>query len=191
MTPEEKFRDYPILDDVYQAEFHQRRLAAKWGRVRPGETVVSVGCNGGHEAAFAPAGCQIHGVDLSIPSLEKARERLASATYGDAEHLPFKNQSMDVVMLGNVLMYVPDPVAAVREAMRVAKRAVIGSTPHEDGPWGKALFAGGKTHEWNLRYLTVAQLAEMMTAGRAFQLNLEFLMVGSKPYYIIFDAGLL
>jgi ubiquinone/menaquinone biosynthesis C-methylase UbiE len=50
----------------------------------------------------------------------------------DAQHLPFADQSFDAVSLLEVLEHLPDPSAAAREALRVARRFVIVSVPSKE-----------------------------------------------------------
>lgn len=163
------FRTYPVLDEIYaNSDLHQERLRRLWGLVYEGETVLSVGCNSASGAArFAPARARVYGVDLSQVAIERACSRLAGACIGDAARLPFATASMDIVMLGNILEYVPDPVEVLREARRVARRCVIGTTPHEDGYWGRSWFEAGQPvkevdrgREMPRRYLTTGFLLE-------------------------------
>lgn len=59
-------------------------------------------------------------------------DRLTSAKM-DATALGFEDASFDVVTLLEVLEHMPDPSAAVREAVRVARRFIVLSVPsHED-----------------------------------------------------------
>lgn len=55
--------------------------------------------------------------------LEVARERAPDARFdgGDMEHLPYDEDSFDVVTLFNCLQFCPEPLAALREVQRVAK----------------------------------------------------------------------
>jgi SAM-dependent methyltransferase len=49
-----------------------------------------------------------------------------SCLQGDIEHLPFENESMDVVLCLGVLPYLPDDCKAVGEMRRVLKRGGMG-----------------------------------------------------------------
>ena len=44
---------------------------------------------------------------------------------GDAHNLPFKDDSFDTAVMGDILEHLEDPLKALREARRVAKRLVI------------------------------------------------------------------
>jgi len=73
------------------------------------------------------AGVQATGVDFSCGSLEKARRRCQLAGYepdlqlADAEHLPFADQSFDLVYSYGVMHHSPHTVACLGEAWRVLK----------------------------------------------------------------------
>jgi SAM-dependent methyltransferase len=55
-------------------------------------------------------------------------ERLA-VRHADAAHLPFEDGAFDVVSLLEVLEHIPTPAPALAEALRVAQRALLISTP--------------------------------------------------------------
>ncbi len=73
------------------------------------------------------AGAQAAGVDFSAASIEKARRRCELAGYrpelrvGDAENLPFPDNSFDIVYSYGVMHHSPNTQQCVREAWRVLK----------------------------------------------------------------------
>ncbi len=73
------------------------------------------------------AGAQATGVDLSGASLEQAKRRCKAAGYkpdlrlSDAEHLPFSDDSFDLVYSYDVMHHSPDTAQCVQEAWRVLK----------------------------------------------------------------------
>jgi SAM-dependent methyltransferase len=87
---------------------------------------LDVGCGTGAltEAILergAPA--EVIGVEPSAGFLDAARARLGEAVVwrqGDAAHLPVADGSVDAVVSGLVLNFVPDPAAALAEMVRVA-----------------------------------------------------------------------
>ncbi len=50
---------------------------------------------------------------------------------GDAHRLPFKSNSFDTVVSGDVLEHVPDPVKFLVELIRTSKKKVVITTPDE------------------------------------------------------------
>ena len=100
--------------------------------IQPGERVLDVACGTGlvtfrAAAATGPAGSVV-GTDISeamVRSLiqEAARRHLPNITAHrmDAEQLDLPGDSFDVALCALGLMYVPDPVAALREMHRVLR----------------------------------------------------------------------
>lgn len=88
--------------------------------------VLDVGCGTG----FATAGLlertpHVDGLDQSEHQLAKAREKdeLAGVDFvrGDAENLPYAEDTFDAVWSSGSIEYWPTPVDALREARRVTK----------------------------------------------------------------------
>ncbi len=94
-----------------------------------GERVLDVGCGtGNHLLLFYRLGLDITGIDASPYMLDVARSRLgnkASLYIGRAEDLPFEDNEFDLVAIINTLEFLDDPLAALREAGRVAKDRVF------------------------------------------------------------------
>ncbi len=73
-------------------------------------------------------GGRVVGIDFSPDMLAQARQKLAQTDNtnvefqeGDAEHLPFPDNSFDVVLCASSLFFVPNILAALKEAYRVLK----------------------------------------------------------------------
>lgn len=70
---------------------------------------------------------RVVGVDTSAAMIELAKKRnmhlgeAASFVVGDAAKLPLEDGTFDAVVLGFVLLHLPDPQAALKEAFRVCK----------------------------------------------------------------------
>lgn len=132
----------------------------------PGDAVLDVGCNSGYIVKFLPPNCSAFGVDVSPELVAKAKLLLKGAQVAPAEALPHADKSMDVVLLGEILEHVHDPVAVLREASRVARRIVSGSTPHEAGKWGPKGTKKPDTHRFHVRCFTRETLeATLREAG--------------------------
>ena len=95
-------------------------------RISPlaGTTLLDAGCGAGLFCRLAAA-CDVtvFGIDAAPALLDIARERVPSGTFelGDVGNLPFADATFDVVTGINSFPYVSSPVAALREATRVAK----------------------------------------------------------------------
>ena len=93
-----------------------------------GKRVLELGCGAGSDLLrFAKAGARITGVDLSPRSASLAKTRLrvyncqGNVLIADAEQLPFKTDSFDLVYSWGVLHHTPDTQKAIKEACRVTK----------------------------------------------------------------------
>lgn len=94
-------------------------------RVGPGTRFLDAGCGSGMAAELAAArGAEVAGVDAAEATLSIARSRAPAGDFrkGDLEELPFADEAFDVVTAFNSLQYAGNPVAALREARRVARR---------------------------------------------------------------------
>jgi ubiquinone/menaquinone biosynthesis C-methylase UbiE len=60
---------------------------------------------------------------------------------GDAQAIPFPDKTFDVVVMAEVLEHLDNPMKAVEEAIRVAKRAVVITVPLEK-IWPSSLYPG-------------------------------------------------
>jgi 2-polyprenyl-3-methyl-5-hydroxy-6-metoxy-1,4-benzoquinol methylase len=93
-----------------------------------GARLLEVGCGMGTDLLqFARGGAPVTGVDLTPRSIEISQQHFA--VYGvhgefaisDGEHLPFADESFDVVYSNGVLHHTPDTAGAVREVHRVLR----------------------------------------------------------------------
>jgi arsenite methyltransferase len=102
------------------------------GRLAPGEHVLDLGCGAGTDSLVAAqmVGEQGHvtGIDMTLPMLAKARAAAAELrtpnvefVESEAEHLPFPDESFDVVISNGVIDLIPDKDAVFSELFRVLK----------------------------------------------------------------------
>ena len=91
-------------------------------------SVLDVGTGTGVFAeAFAKEGLTVAGIDPAPDLLAVAQRFAPDAAFqvAVAEKLPFPNGSFDLVFLGHVLHETDDPVTALKEARRVARKRVM------------------------------------------------------------------
>ncbi len=135
-----------ILEDKGRARLFYKYLSKVYDQVNPfiwneemraealalldierGDRVLDVGCGTG----FGTEGLlqhtdDVHGLDQSVHQMEKAFQKFGKRDKvrfyrGDAERLPFKDDSFDVVWSSGSIEYWPNPVDALEEFRRVVK----------------------------------------------------------------------
>jgi len=126
---------YDKLADIYDSLYGEEQKAKikiifKVMNAEAGGLVLDIGCGTGLliEYLVADSGCLV-GVDLSVKSLRRARERLrrlraeqdVSLIRADAENLPFRSEVFDEIFALTLLQDTPSPRRALREITRVAK----------------------------------------------------------------------
>jgi SAM-dependent methyltransferase len=96
--------------------------------LRAGSTVLDVACGSGNAAlAAARLGCVVTGIDYVPALLERGRERAAAERisldlrHGDAEEIPFPDESFDATLSVFGSMFAPDHRRAAEELVRVTR----------------------------------------------------------------------
>jgi SAM-dependent methyltransferase len=96
--------------------------------LKPGVRVLDVACGSGNLAIpAARLGAIVTGVDIATNLLEQARERAASEGLtiqfdeGDAENLPYPDETFDVVVSMFGAMFAPRPELVAAELTRVCR----------------------------------------------------------------------
>lgn len=102
------------------------------GVIKPGQSVLDIGCGAGFDVFVAarlvgPQGRAV-GIDVTLRMVEKAKEHLsrlglkqAAIQMGEAEALPFPDKDFDVVISNGVLNLTLDKDKALRDIFRVLK----------------------------------------------------------------------
>lgn len=93
------------------------------------ERVLDIGCGSGTHLLYAnKSGMNITGIDASPYMLDLARGRLGNRCElkrAHAEDIPYEDNEFDIVFLINTLELLDNPVQALKEAGRVAKRKIV------------------------------------------------------------------
>ena len=91
-------------------------------RIKKSDIVLDIGCgNGRFLRAFSELSENVFGLDLSKEMLQEARKRHGNLVRGDAEALPFRSNSFDVVHSAGLLgVYKSEKI--IEECFRVAKQ---------------------------------------------------------------------
>jgi len=104
----------------------RRNSLASLGDVT-GKTILLAGIGTGLDIPLLPKGARYIGLDRTPAMLRRAKRmaeqtgRVVSLQIGDAMRLPYRDAVFDAVILHLIVAVVPDPCAALAEAVRVVK----------------------------------------------------------------------
>lgn len=135
-TPQDPFRNPERLE-----RFPPEGIARKALEGLEARSALDIGTGTGVFAeAFARLGLFTVGLDPRADRLEVARSRVPHARFveGRAESLPFPDRSFDLAFFGLALHHL-DPLPALREAARVARRVAVLEWPHREEEVGPPL----------------------------------------------------
>ena len=103
-----------------------------------GRVILDAGCNNGryHFGEYEARGLKVVGIDISRDYLTASRSSNPNGSVhllrGDVKDLPLSSESVDIVLLGEVLEHLNTPEQALGEAYRVLKK---GGYIFVDVPW--------------------------------------------------------
>ena len=112
----------------YKHHFYLKPLFQWMGQQKPSGKLLEVGCGMGTDSIqLAREGFDVHGVDLTENAIDLAQKRFSlyeqkgSFQVGDAENLPFDDDTFDIVYSFGVLHHTPDTQKSIDEVYRVLK----------------------------------------------------------------------
>jgi ubiquinone/menaquinone biosynthesis C-methylase UbiE len=157
-----------LLDEKF------RRSVSAIGPLLPGASALNVCGGSGMDAGFlARLGARVLVVDISVGAAQRALERARrhglelSALVADAERLPLRDRSVDVAFVHDGLHHLSDPLTALCEMARIAKRAVSVNEPAQAAVTRVAIHAGissvqeeAGNYIWRLDVNEVASMLE-------------------------------
>lgn len=115
------------LDQYHFEKLHHLLRLVDFDAYR-GKRVLDVGCGAGTDLVrFARGGAIASGVDLSAAAIELARANVAQQGLeadlreADAAHLPYGDETFDLVFAHGVVQYSADPAGVIEECWRVLK----------------------------------------------------------------------
>jgi len=100
----------------------------------PGLTMLEVGAGDGYLSHALARAFDLTVLDFAPNMLDLNPLPPERKVQGRAEALPFADGAFDVVFCGNLLHHLEDPLAAVREMARVARRHVVLLEPNAINP---------------------------------------------------------
>ncbi|SFV10369.1 class I SAM-dependent methyltransferase [Alicyclobacillus macrosporangiidus] len=150
----------------------EREIVAVTAKPKQGEKVIDLGCGtGSYTYWLSDLGLSVVGVDISQKMLEVARnkrEKVVTFVQADLLNLPFDNNTFDLAVCNTVLEFLQDPVAALREGLRVLKpggRLVVGFI-NSSGTWAKKYSERGRKDPGSVfrhaRFFSVDEVSTML-----------------------------
>lgn len=118
---------YNLMEWPFEKLWYREWRKQLWSRIR-GPEVLEIGVGTGKNIPYYPEGVNITAIDLSPGMLRHAKKDLAGrpgtdATLleMDAQELEFDGESFDDVVATFAFCSIPDPVLALKEALRVTR----------------------------------------------------------------------
>lgn len=125
---------YRPSDHPVAALFARQRIAylCTLGVLDDVRSLLDVGAGSGLSSAYYPPAVRVAACDYAAGMLagNPVRDKLRCA----ADRLPFRDASFDAVSCWELLHHLDDPVAAIREMLRVARRRVLMFEPNRINP---------------------------------------------------------
>jgi ubiquinone/menaquinone biosynthesis C-methylase UbiE len=123
---------------------YERELIMDLLRPQAGDLILDAGCGTGvFTEEILEAGARVAGLDLSLPMVRRASEKLKGlpfvAALGDILHLPFPDASFDRVVSVTAMDFIADGRAATRELFRATRKGgtVLVTTLNRLSPWAE------------------------------------------------------
>lgn len=134
--------EFDYFEENKGATAHDERRVHEYiiSRVPKGiKTILDVGCGKGWVAKnFLPRGISVHSLDVSTSNPMNAKRLYPSDNHfgiaADSFHLPFSNESFDVVIASEIIEHVVNPAEFVKELFRVVKKGgkLLVTTPYKE-----------------------------------------------------------
>jgi ubiquinone/menaquinone biosynthesis C-methylase UbiE len=107
------------------------KLLTLWEKTSKGGRILDIGCGRGIYQRVIRRSTYL-GCDLNNQNLKKAI-KAPNAEYicADATHLPFKDNSFDIVLCSEVLEHLDSPLKAIKELARASKKMIVLTFPDE------------------------------------------------------------
>ena len=123
--------------------------------LQPGDSVLDVGFGLGYGLKIMAAKAdRLAGIEIDRKAIARARRALNHPKIADLRHyngyaIPYEARSFDVVTCVDVIEHVPDYLRLMSDMCKVARRAVVISTPSRRPEYTKP--DGSPRNPWHLR----------------------------------------
>jgi len=116
---------YDRVNPIFYSN-EMRKMVVDMAEIEDGDYVVEVGCGTGfttEEIVSRVGERNVVAVDLTPEQMQKAIAKFPAVNFlrGDAENLPFKDDSFDAAISAGSIEYWPNPQKGIEEMARVTK----------------------------------------------------------------------
>jgi ubiquinone/menaquinone biosynthesis C-methylase UbiE len=194
------------LRRYYDERFAQRPLRAREGfyawiaaRVNPpaGE-LLDIACGGGYFLKeLQEKECKLFGCDISVEALKIAAREAPQASYSaaDAERLPYRDSSFDLVCNLGSLEHFLDMEAALRETRRILKPGgrlvlMVPNSRYIGDFWRRITFRGGADHHQVLERFGSLKEWKTLLESNGFKVDSVFAYNKFKKWLRFVPLGL-
>jgi SAM-dependent methyltransferase len=158
-----------------------RNFSREWRGDAPGAFWVDAGCGAGsYTRHLAASGLRVIGLDYSLPSVQKARERSPRDivwAVSDVRRLPLRPASADGVMCFGVLQALDEPEPAIAELMATVRAGGQIWIDHLNAvclpTLLRRMLARIRGRELGLRYHRAADLVELLRRHGAVDIQIR------------------
>jgi SAM-dependent methyltransferase len=148
----------------------------------PGKDVLDLGCRYGALTQAYLEGNHVTGVDVDREALAEAAKLGVETYWADLdERFPFEAETFDVVVAGELLEHVRDPVHIVGEARRVLRPGgrLVGSVPNAYRLKNRLRFAAGRPPESDPTHLHMFRPGDVRSLLGGFA-DVELRLISSR-----------
>jgi len=134
MTLKEFYEDEEIFGHEWQGNRDRINKILKYVKKIKAKKVLDIGCGDGFlgNKIKRSVNCEIYGTDISESALKQARSKGLKTKQTNSEKLPFKDNTFDLVVAGEIIEHLVDPDLFLQEINRVLKpnKYLILTTPN-------------------------------------------------------------
>jgi len=143
-SPYQQARTAAEYENYYEnkykaADLLEKKLLTKLIRqFKEANSLLEVGCGTGHFTRWLEQtfGLECEGLDFSKPMLNEAKKRWRQGAFlqCEGEQLSIRDKGVDLVVYITSFEYMPDPVKAIKEAARVARKGIVFGLMNKQAP---------------------------------------------------------
>lgn len=144
---EDFYEENYYTDDSYDQESHKIAYEVKLqdfigiapNNMTSGKSCLDIGCGQG-SLLYAMSKffnfVHLYGLEISVPKLKLARKKLPKAILikADAQNIPLANNSIDCIILADILEHLENPKRLLKEAIRCCRKYLFIRVPLEWNP---------------------------------------------------------